>query len=275
MVVVLKDNEIDWLASVLADAAKTEIMPRFRKLDAGDIKQKTTAYDLVTEADINAEKMITRVLSEKYPDAVVLGEEAVSAGTATLGNLHHADLAFVIDPVDGTYNFASGVPLFGVMMSVLAKGETIAGIIYDPMVQDYIMAVRGSGAFHISGEQKRRMKVAEAKDISQMLGSVSWQYMPEPLRSRVAANQAKFMSQIGYRCAAHEYRLLADGHAHFAVYNKLMPWDHLAGSLIHAEAGGYSARFDGSHYMPEHVDGGLIVAPDKESWHAIKEALWS
>lgn len=269
------ENEIDWLAGVLAEAAKTEIMPRFRKLDADDIKQKTTAYDLVTEADINAEKYITRILSEKYPDAVVLGEEAVSGGTASLDSLHDAELAFVIDPVDGTYNFASGVPLFGVMLSVVEKGETIAGIIYDPMGQDYIMALRGAGAFHIQGEHRRRMKVALPKDVSQMLGSVSWQYMEEPLRSKIAANQAKFMSQIGYRCAAHEYRLLSDGHAHFAVYNKLMPWDHLAGSLIHTEAGGYSARFDGSRYLPTHVDGGIIAAPDKESWHAIQKTLWS
>lgn len=269
------ENESDWLASVLAEAAIAEIMPRFRKLDAGDIKQKTTAYDLVTEADINAEKYITRILSEKYPDAVVLGEEAVSAKTASLASLRDADLAFIIDPVDGTYNFASGVPLFGVMMSVVKKGETIAGIIYDPLGRDYIMAVRGAGAFHVQDVHRRALKVAQAQNISQMLGSVSWQYMEEPLRSKVACNQAKFMSQIGYRCAAHEYRLLADGHAHFAVYNKLMPWDHLAGSLIHAEAGGYNARFDGSRYMPEHVDGGLIAAPDKESWHAIKDTLWS
>jgi fructose-1,6-bisphosphatase/inositol monophosphatase family enzyme len=206
---------------------------------------------------------------------VVLGEEAVSAETASLDSLHDAELAFVIDPVDGTYNFASGVPLFGVMMSVVAKGVTVAGIIYDPMGQDYIMAVRGAGAYHIQGESRRALKVAPAKDVSQMLGSVSWQYMQEPLRTRIAGNQAKFMSQIGYRCAAHEYRLLADGHAHFAVYNKLMPWDHLAGSLIHEEAGGYHARFDGSRYLPSHVDGGLIAAPDKDSWHMIKETLWS
>lgn len=269
------DNEIDWLAALLADAAKAEIMPRFRQLDAGDIKQKTTAYDLVTEADIHAEKHITHALKAKYPSALVLGEEAVSAGSASLDNLKDANLAFVIDPVDGTYNFASGVPLFGVMMSVLLKGKTIAGIIHDPLGQDYIMAVRGAGAYHIKGMYRRRLKVAEAKEVSQMLGAVSWQYMAEPLRSKIAGNQAKFMSQIGYRCAAHEYRLLADGHAHFAVYNKLMPWDHLAGSLIHAEAGGYSARFDGSDYLPEHLDGGLLVAPDKESWHSIKETLWS
>ena len=80
---------------------------------------------------------------------------------------------------------------------------------------------------------------------------------------------------FNYRCAAHEYRTMASGHAHFMMYNKLMPWDHLAGVLIHQEAGGYSARFDGSLYVPGHVDGGLLVAPDLDSWRDLREALWA
>ena len=87
-------------------------------------------------------------------------------------------------------------------------------------------------------------------------------------------NQAKCLSQIGYRCAAHEYRLIASGHAHFALYNKLMPWDHLAGVLIHQEAGGHAARLDGSAYRSSHLDGGLLIAPDKDSWSELKQALW-
>ena len=86
--------------------------------------------------------------------------------------------------------------------------------------------------------------------MSEMTGAVSWQYRAEPERSRLARNLAKCLSQIGYRCAAHEYRLIASGHAHFVLYNKLMPWDHLAGVLIHQEAGGYAARLDGSAYLP-------------------------
>ncbi len=68
---------------------------------------------------------------------------------------------------------------------------------------------------------------------------------------------------------------MASGHAHFIVYNKLMPWDHLAGCLIHAEAGGYSARFDGSAYRPGHLDGGLLVAPDRASWNELRKVLWA
>ncbi|RUV58133.1 inositol monophosphatase [Mesorhizobium sp. M5C.F.Ca.IN.020.29.1.1] len=270
------DTAIDWLAKLLSDAAIAEIMPRFRRLDEGEVRQKTSAADLVTEADVNAERLITVRLRERYPQAMIVGEEACSDDTALLQGLGEADLAFVIDPVDGTFNFASGVPLFGVMLGVVVKGETVAGIIHDPVGKDWLIGAKGAGSHirHAHGTLEK-VHVAEPAPISQMTGAVSWQYMPEPERSRLARNQTKSLSQFGYRCAAHEYRLLASGHAHFVVYNKLMPWDHLAGVLIQAEAGGYSARFDGSAYLPWHVGGGLLVAPDEESWRELRRELWA
>jgi fructose-1,6-bisphosphatase/inositol monophosphatase family enzyme len=270
------ETEIDWLANLLSDAAIAEIMPRFRRLDEGEVRQKTSAADLVTEADVNAERLITVRLRERYPQAMIVGEEACSDDPALLQGLGEADLAFVIDPVDGTFNFASGVPLFGVMLGVVVKGETVAGIIHDPVGKDWLIGAKGAGSHirHAHGTLEK-VHVAEPVPMSQMTGAVSWQYMPEPERSRLARNQTKSLSQFGYRCAAHEYRLLASGHAHFVVYNKLMPWDHLAGVLIHAEAGGYAAHFDASAYLPSHVGGGLLVAPDKESWRELRRELWA
>lgn len=269
------EKQIHWLADLLAEAASKEIMPRFRRLGQGDIRQKTSAADLVTEADVNAERYITAQLNARFPNALIVGEEACSDNVALLDGLGDADLAFTIDPVDGTFNFASGVPLFGVMLAVVSKGETVAGIIYDPVGKDWILAAKGSGS-HIryADGSTSPVKVADAADISQMTGSVSWQYTADPIRSRLASNHTKFLSQIGYRCAAHEYRIIATGGAHFACYNKLMPWDHLPGALIHQEAGGYLARWDESDYLPSHTGGGLLVAPDKESWKAIQSALF-
>lgn len=270
------DTAIDWLAELLSDVAKAEIMPRFRRLNEGDIRQKTSAADLVTEADVNAERLITVKLRERYPQAMIVGEEACSDNPALLQGLGDADLAFVIDPVDGTFNFASGVPLFGVMLGVVVKGETVAGIIHDPVGKDWLIGAKGAGS-HIRHAHGTLEKVHVAKPVamSQMTGAVSWQYLPEPERSRLARNQTKTLSQFNYRCAAHEYRLLASGHGHFVVYNKLMPWDHLPGVLIHAEAGGYTARFDGSAYLPSHLGGGIIVAPDMESWQELRRELWA
>ena len=270
-----QDSDVEWLAGMLAGVAAQEIMPRFRRLGVADVRRKTSAADLVTEADERAEREIVREIAQRYPGALIVGEEASSADASVMEGLHEADLAFVIDPVDGTFNFASGVPLFGVMLAVVVSGETVAGIIHDPVGGDWTVGLRGAGAWvrHKDGSRDR-LRVAAPVPVSEMTGSISWGFMPDPLRSTLARNHAKSLSHFGYRCAAHEYRLLASGHAHFVVYNKLMPWDHLAGALLHAEAGGYSARFDGSAYRPEHLDGGLLVAPDRESWKELRAALW-
>jgi len=268
-------SDLDWLAGLIAEAAQAEIMPRFRRLGVQDIRRKTSPADLVTEADEHAERFIAKRLLERYPGSLIVGEEACSADPRLLDGWAEADLAFVVDPVDGTFNFASGVPLFGVIVAVVSRGVTLAGIIHDPVGGDWVVGLRGGGAWNQQVDGARtRLRVAPAVPVDQMIGSVSWQFLPEPLRSTMARNQTKCLSHFGYRCAAHEYRMLVSGHAHFVLYNKLMPWDHLAGALIHAEAGGYSARFDRSEYLPRHLDGGLIAAPDRESWEALRQALW-
>jgi fructose-1,6-bisphosphatase/inositol monophosphatase family enzyme len=67
--------------------------------------------------------------------------------------------------------------------------------------------------------------------------------------------------------------MTAAGHCHFLVFNRLLPWDHAPGWLLHREAGGFAARFDRSPYNPALTDGGLICAPDRDSWEALRETL--
>lgn len=273
----LSSADMDWLAALLLDVGTAQIMPWFRNLGDGDVQQKTSAADLVTEADVNAERVITEALLERYADSIVIGEEAVSDNPRLLDGWSKTDkLAFVVDPIDGTFNFASGVAAFGVMLSVVKNDEVIAGIIHDPVGRDWIMAQKGAGAIlrRLDGHESP-LKVAEPVGaVSRMIGAASWQYMPEPDRSRIARNQGQCLGSVAYRCAAQEYRLLAGGHIHFALYNKLMPWDHLAGTLITEEAGGYVRRFDSGLYLPEHLDGGVLATTDPDSWHMAREALW-
>lgn len=268
--------DMDWLATLLADVAASEIMPWFRNLDEGTIEQKTSPIDLVTVADVNAERAITAALGARYPGALVIGEEAVAAEPALLdGWSQTGRLSFVVDPIDGTFNFASGVASFGVMLAVVKDGETIAGIIHDPVGKDWTMAERGSGArLRRPDGRERALTSGKAPALAAMIGSAAWQYMPEPERSMIARNQAQCLGNVAYRCAAQEYRLLAEGHIHFTLYHKLMPWDHLAGALIQTEAGGHVRRFDGSVYRPADLDGGLLSTPDEDSWHVLREALW-
>ena len=111
--------------------------------------------------------------------------------------------------------------------------------------------------------------------VNRMVAAVSWSWLAEPLRSRVTSRLPRLAASVGFRCAAHEYRMVAGGHAHALLYNKLMPWDHLAGCLIAEEAGAYVRRFDGSRYQPQHLDGGLLIASDEASWHLLREKVFT
>ena len=262
------------LASILRDAARDEIMPRFRRLGEADIRQKSDPLDLVTEADEAAERRITAALHHGFPGCLVVGEEATERNPALLRALADAELAFVVDPVDGTSNFAWGMPLFGCMAAAIVHGEVVASVIHDPISNASAMALRGEGAWSEEADGRRHdLRVAPAVPPASMAGAASWRFLPEPERTLVRENLSRVGTSFQYRCAAHEYRLAAAGHCHYLLFGKLMPWDHAPGWLLHREAGGFSAMFDGSPYRPTVHAGGLICAPDQESWRSLRAAL--
>lgn len=268
--------DIMTLAGILRDAARAEAVTRFRRLDATMVHTKSEAIDLVTEADIATEAVIKQRLAEWMPEALFVGEESVAADPALLPRLADADFAVVVDPIDGTANYAAGLPLFACMAAVVSGGETVAGVIYDPMGDDWVMAERGGGAWlrRPDGEAVR-LQVAPPLPLPEMVGMASVAYMPADKRPQILQNSDKVRLLSNYRCAGHEYRTFASGHAQFMAYNKLMPWDHLGGVLISQEAGGYAARLDGSAYQPSHVDGGLLVAVDRDSWDVLRREVFT
>lgn len=270
----LSDSDIDFLVATVADAGASEIMPRFRNLSASAISEKTSAVDLVTEADILAEKRITAALLRRFPSAHIVGEEAYDADRSVIPALRDAPLAFVIDPVDGTFNFASGFPAFGTLLAVTVKGETVAGIIHDPVMGDSIVSVKGAGAvLKRENGSEAKMRVAEAVGLTDMVGIFSWGHSHPDRRPMIAANMAKTKMALSLNCSAHEYWLVAAGKLHFIGHEKLMPWDHLAGVLTHQEAGGHTAKLDGTPYRPGDTEGGILSAPDRESWKMLRREI--
>jgi fructose-1,6-bisphosphatase/inositol monophosphatase family enzyme len=262
------------LADILRDAARAEIMPRFRRLAEGSVRTKSGPLDLVTEADEAAERHITAALQRAFPGCLVVGEEATEREPSLLRGLASADLAFVVDPVDGTSNFAWGMPLFGCMAAAMRRGEVVASVIHDPVSNTSAVALRGEGAWSEEADGGcHDFRVATPAPVEQMTGTASWRFLPEPARTMVAHNLPRVGASFVYRCAAHEYRLAAAGYCHYLLFGKLMPWDHAPGWLLHREAGGYSAMFDGSPYSVSVHNGGLICAPDAESWRALRNAL--
>jgi fructose-1,6-bisphosphatase/inositol monophosphatase family enzyme len=266
-------DDLNFLIEILAQAARNEVMPRFQRLAHSDIRQKTSVFDPVTEADEAAERAISAALHDRFPDALLVGEEATAADPTLLTRMKQARLAFVIDPIDGTRNFIAGLPLFGVMAAAIVDGQVVAGAIHDPICNDVAWALKGHGAWMTRGDHTHRLRVAEPGPLARLEAVAGTHYLPEPLRTHVLTNLPRLGSATWLRCSAHEYRMAASGACHVLFYNRLMPWDHAPGWLLHQEAGGYSAHFDGTPYTPAQTTGGLICTPDQATWTLVRDAL--
>ncbi|GAB3350962.1 inositol monophosphatase family protein [Chromohalobacter beijerinckii] len=260
------------LIEIVRDAAKTEILPRFRNLSEGAIRSKSAPDDLVTDADQGAERMMTAAIRELLPEATVIGEEAVAEGSASLDDIADAELALIIDPVDGTWNFARGLNQFGVILAATSFGETIFGLLYDPMADDWIVARHGEGAwFGRPDGTQRQLQVSDTDKFDEMVGSTSIRLFAKPQQYQLAATFPDFQRMMAFGCACHEYRTMAFGFVDFMLTGKLMPWDHAAGLMIHAEAGGYSALLDGTPYQPTIHQGKVLAASSHAHWEQLRE----
>jgi fructose-1,6-bisphosphatase/inositol monophosphatase family enzyme len=270
----MTEQEITAVIALLRGVAQTEIMPRFRKLGVEDVRTKSGPLDPVTVADEAAERALTAGFKSLFPGDDVLGEEAASADPKLLLRLQAPGRVWVIDPIDGTANYAAELPLFGVMAALVEADKVLAAFIYDPLGDDTAVALAGAGAWIVAADgTRRRLNVAVPLPVEQMVGSVSWRYLAEPRRSHVLSRLDRLAAVTDYRCAAHQYRMLAAGYSHVQMFGKLMPWDHAAGFLLHREAGGYGRHFDGSEYAPSNIYGGLVLAPDADSWEAFTDAV--
>jgi fructose-1,6-bisphosphatase/inositol monophosphatase family enzyme len=249
---------------IVRAAATSEIMPRFRRLRPEDVRTKTAPDDLVTEADIATEDAISRALTKDFPGAHIVGEEAVASDPTLLDQLADAELAFVIDPVDGTWNFAAGLAMFGVILAVLERGETVMGLLYDPVMDDWVVAGKGQGAWlgRPGSPAGRRLVLSGAGPVDTATGLVAPFNFDRQARPRLAAQLTEYGRVDGLRCSCHEYRMLVQGRFRFGLSGQTKVWDHAAGVLALREAGGHCRMLDGRPYRPSITSGRLLVADD-------------
>ncbi len=268
--------DIDEVIRIVREVAAAEILPRFGKLASSDISEKGPG-DLVTTADVMAEKRLSAALIALEPGSAVIGEEAADGDASVFEGLRGAAPAWLVDPVDGTHNFAHGKPCFAVIVAYVRGGETVAGWILDPISEEIAWAAAGEGAWLEKADgAKRRLRVAAPAPMAEMRGSLGHR-----LRRRLAA-KGRTGGEVParlthYRCAGREYMDLARGDLHFACYaRRLKPWDHAAGVLIHREAGGFAALTEGgAPYRPEPgiFPGTLLLAPDQAIWRRLEALL--
>lgn len=256
----------DKVADFIRDVAADKIMPRFQKLQAHEISTKSGPTDFVTIADIEAEIALTEILLDYLPGSLVVGEEAVSKGAVDLDVLRrHDGPVWIIDPVDGTANFAAGTPLFGCMVALVKGGETIGGWIYDIPGGHMAIAEKGAGVT-VDGASIRFSTRYDGMPLADMDGFVARKFLPKSIRPIIDEKLEAIRSFKTYACAAHDYLALLREERAFSMYTRIKPWDHLPGSLMVAEAGGTTLKWDKTTYRPGDEWGGLI--------NSVSPALW-
>ena len=272
----LGPEEESRLIEAVRRIAAEEILPRFRMLGADDIATKSRHDDLVTVADRAAEARIAEAAAGILPGAVVIGEEAVSEDPALVDAIAGAGRCLIVDPVDGTWNFAHGIATFGVILALAEAGRTVWGMIYDPVADDWAVAHRGGGARMVragGGERALTLSAAPVQEIGSMMGFAhSYLFRGEP-RQRLFDRLPAFHRTDALRCSAHEYRQFAQGAADFCLSPVLNPWDHAAGCLIAEEAGGVARLLSGEDYGPTAREGRLLVARTDAVWNRVAAHL--
>ncbi|MEU1754788.1 inositol monophosphatase family protein [Micromonospora matsumotoense] len=265
----MADQLLDDVDTLLRETAADVVLPLFRRLDDADVTEKAPG-DLVTIADQRAEERISAELRRLLPGSLVVGEEAVAEDGSLLRHLRDGGDVWVVDPVDGTGNFAAGRRPFALMVALLSGGEPAASWVFDPLAGTMAVARAGDGT-RLDG---RPVRAGAAVAPARLRGTAMVQYLPQATRERVAAGESRIGELLpGQHCAGREYLDMLTGDQQFVMFWRTLPWDHAPGALLVREAGGVARRFDGTEYHPADDGRGLLVATDEQTWHEVRAAL--
>ncbi len=247
------------------------IQQYFNKLSQGQIKTKAHQEDFQTIADVESEKFLTQQLTQLLPGSLVLGEEAEAAGSVSLDIFTQAkkdSLIWVIDPIDGTYNFVKGKDDFAIIIALVQNNETIGGWIYKPKTDEVVSAVKGRGAF-VNGQP---CHTSLYEDLVDLQG-----YSPLIYSSRAGVKghfiqAAQAVDAIdNLRSSGVHYMNIAKGEADFYICHHSKPWDHLAGAFIVGESGGMTVQWDGHTYKPSDNKTMLVTANSQSSYKVLND----
>lgn len=252
----------DHVAALMRGVAAEVVMPRFGTLSAEHIVEKRPG-EIVTQIDREAEYRLDHGLTALGLGARIIGEEAADADPRLLDGLSEG-LAWLIDPLDGTANYAAGHGPFGMMVALVEDGEPVAGWLLDPVSGRLCHAERGQGAT-CNGAWVR----ARATGAIPPLASLATQFMTGEHRTQVEANAAHAFELVPIpRCAAEHYPRLALAENDVALFQRILPWDHAAGVLFLTEAGGQVSHWDRQPYRVGSPGKGVIAAASPQLWEA-------
>jgi fructose-1,6-bisphosphatase/inositol monophosphatase family enzyme len=261
---------LDRVERIVREVAAEIVLPKFRTLAAHEILEKGGG-ETVTVADRASEAALAYRLKELLPEALVVGEEETAANPGVLDHLLGEAPVWVIDPIDGTGNFAAGREPFGIMVALVRKGRPVLSVIYEPVPDRISLAEEGAGA---TVDGHRAVMATGPIDTATLRGSVLVKYLPPDLRAHVQARLGRIGKALpGHHCAAREYPDVVRDVQNFTLFWRAHPWDHAAGALLVREAGGVVRRFDGSDYVVGDGRFGLIAARDQQTFDLVRAAL--
>jgi myo-inositol-1(or 4)-monophosphatase len=212
-----------------------------------EIHSKSTAIDLLTQADLASEALILGRLRERFPDHAILSEEAGESG--------HSEYYWVVDPLDGTVNFAHGMPHYSVSIGLRRGFESVLGVVYDPERDDLFWAERGAGAFlQRRHGSERRLQVSTREQLHESLLATGFPYdrATNPVNNLAEFNRVMVRVQGVRRAgsAALDLAYVAAGRYDGYWEHRTKPWDSIAGALMVSEAGGVLSTMDGGAWDP-------------------------
>jgi fructose-1,6-bisphosphatase/inositol monophosphatase family enzyme len=272
----------DRLIDIVRRAGQEIVMPSFRQLHASDVETKSSLTDLVTVADKASEAFITTEIQHAFPDWEIVGEEAVAENPSTTDKIATADTCVIIDPIDGTWNYAHGLSDFGIILAVVVKGMTRFGLLYDPVNDDWVYANLGEGAFFQRTAMNEKGKnqtpnqaplalhITAEPELDKLAGIMSVNSYTGQKKQDFALKASRFV-RINNLPSCPAYRQIAQGHFHFSLTYKMLPWDHAAGVLVHTEAGGVCRTLEGKEYSPTMLDGEMLAAQSEQQWQELAE----
>ncbi|MFJ5995088.1 inositol monophosphatase family protein [Streptomyces sp. NPDC092370] len=234
-------------------AAAGEIMPRWRRLAAHEVDQKSGPHDLVTDADRKAELYLTEVLAALLPGSVVVGEEAVHANPASYEAIRGDVPVWIVDPVDGTRQFVRGETGFCTLVALAVGGTLLASWTYAPARDRLATAQRGKGAY-LDGQRLFAGVPEPGRDLRVATSHPDYTTEEEKhalLRLRTDGVQPRPCGSAGL-----EYLAIARGELDAVAFSWEAAWDHAAGLLLVEEAGGAHLTRAGE---PFRITGGNVL----------------
>jgi fructose-1,6-bisphosphatase/inositol monophosphatase family enzyme len=257
---VLSPGDSQRVAELMRETAAAELLPRFRTLSKEEIRFKRPG-DVVTVADVAAEQRLAVGLASILPGVPVVGEEAVDKDPGLVDLIGRpGEACWIVDPLDGTANFAAGKDRFAMIVCLVRDRLAVAGWILDVPRGRMAAAQKGQGVA-VDGTP-----VHGTPSDRPLIGFVGAKARKEFDRQLPAAARGQLGHMSTSRCAGIEYLDILSGGVDFSLYRTTKPWDHAAGTLMLAEAGGAAVRFDGQPYEPaQPVNAGLIAAADLQT----------